>query len=129
MLIEVTRKEYEEFYREVERHKYVLSESRRFAHFSINEMAKDEDENEIRGMDILPDENVDICFEIERNIEVEQLKNALLQLNADEYKLIMALFFEEKTVREYAEIVGKPFTTIQSKKNAIIKKLRKILKI
>ena len=118
MLIEVTRKEYEEFYREVERHKYVLSESRRFAHFSINEMAKDEDENEIRGMDILPDENVDICFEVVREIEVEQLKKALLK----------ALFYKEKSVREYAEIIGKPFTTIQSKKNAIIKKLRKILK-
>ena len=79
MLIEVTRKEYEEFYRDVERHKYVLSESRRFAHFSINEMAKEDDE--IRGIDILPDENVNICAEIERNIEVERLKNALLQLN------------------------------------------------
>ena len=128
MLIEVTRKEYEEFYREVERHKYVLSESRRFAHFSINEMAKDEDENEIRGMDILPDENVDICFEVIREIEVEQLKKALLKLKPEEYKLIKALFYEEKSVREYAEIIGKPFTTIQSKKNAIIKKLRRILK-
>lgn len=128
MLIEVTRKEYEDFYREVERHKYVLSESRRFAHFSINEIAKDEEENEIRGMDILPDENVDICSEIERNIEVEQLKKALLQLNDYDYKLIKALFFEEVSVRDYAKIVGKHYTSVYDDKNRILKKLRKFLK-
>jgi DNA-directed RNA polymerase specialized sigma subunit len=126
MLIEVTRKEYEEFYRDVERHKYVLSESRRFAHFSINEMAKEDDE--IRGIDILPDENVDICAEIERNIEVERLKNALLQLNDYDYKLIRALFFEEVSVRDYAKIVGKHYTSVYDDKNRILKKLRKFLK-
>lgn len=125
MLIEVTRKEYEDFYREVERHKYILSESRRFAHFSINEMAK---EDEIRGIDILPDENVDICAEIERNIEVERLKNALLQLNDYDYKLIRALFFEEVSVREYAKRVGKHYTSVYDDKNRILKKLRKFLK-
>ncbi len=128
MLIEVTRKEYEDFYREVERHKYVLSESRRFAHFSINEMAKDEDENEIRGMDILPDENVDISFEIERKIEVEQLKDALLQLDAEEYKLIKALFYEEVTLREYAEVIGKSYGTVLYREKQILKKLKKLLK-
>lgn len=126
MLIEVTRKEYEEFYRDVERHKYVLSESRRFAHFSINEMAKEDDE--IRGIDILPDENVDICAEIEKNIEVERLKNALLQLNDYDYKLIRALFFEEVSVRDYAKIVGKHYTSVYDDKNRILKKLRKFLK-
>lgn len=126
MLIEVTRKEYEDFYREVERHKYILSESRRFAHFSINEMAKEDDE--IRGIDILPDENVDICAEIERNIEVERLKNALLQLNDYDYKLIRALFFEEVSVRDYAKIVGKHYTSVYDDKNRILKKLRKFLK-
>ena len=126
MLIEVTRKEYEEFYRDVERHKYVLSESRRFAHFSINEMAKEDDE--IRGIDILPDENVDICAEIERNIEVERLKNALLQLNDYDYKLIRALFFEEVSVRDYAKIVWKHYTSVYDDKNRILKKLRKFLK-
>ena len=126
--MEVTKSEYADFYKAVERHKYVLGESRRFAHFSINEMSKDEDENEIRGMDILPDENVDIYSEVERNMEVEQLKNALLQLNDYDYKLIKALFFEEVSVRDYAEIVGKHYTTVYDDKNRILKKLRKILK-
>ena len=128
MLIEVTKKEYADFYREVERHKYVLSESRRFAHFSINEMAKDEDENEIRGMDILPDENVDICFEVVREIEVEQLKKALLKLSPDEYKLIKALFYEETSLRDYAKVIGKTYGTVLYREKQILKKLKKLLK-
>ena len=40
----------------------------------------------------------------------------------------LELFFNEKTVREYARIRGIPFTTIQSRKDKIIEKLRKILK-
>ena len=89
-------------------------------------MAKEDDE--IRGIDILPDENVDICAEIERNIEVERLKNALLQLNDYDYKLIRALFFEEVSVRDYAKIVGKHYTSVYDDKNRILKKLRKFLK-
>ena len=60
---------------------------------------------------------------------MEKLKNALLQLNKDEYKLIKALFFEQKSVREYAETIDIPYSTIQYKKKKILKKLKKILKI
>ena len=62
-------------------------------------------------------------------MEIEQLKDALLKLNDDEYKLIQALFFEEKTLREYAEIVGKHYTTIYTNRNKILEKLKKFLKI
>ena len=129
MLLEVTDREYKDFYKSVERHKYIANESRRFRFISTNEMAKDDEDNEIRGADILPDENVDIDFEVTRKIEVEQLKEALLKLNDDEYKLIRALFFEEKTLREYAEIVGKHYTTIYTNRNKILEKLKKFLKI
>lgn len=129
MLLEVTDREYKDFYKSVERHKYIANESRRFRFISTNEMAKDDEDNEIRGADILPDENVDIDFEVARKIEVEQLKEALLKLNDDEYKLIRALFFEEKTLREYAEIVGKHYTTIYTSRNKILEKLKKFLKI
>ena len=61
-------------------------------------------------------------------MEIEQLRKALLELDNDEYQLIKELFFNEKTVREYARIRGIPFTTIQSRKDKIIEKLRKILK-
>ena len=67
--------------------------------------------------------------EVERKLEIEQLKNALLQLTEKEYKIIKALFYKEDTVREYAKKIGIPFTTIQSQKQKILEKLKKLLKI
>lgn len=46
-----------------------------------------------------------------------------------EYKLIKALFFEQKSLREYAEIIGKHYTTVYYIKNKAIEKLKKFLKI
>ena len=62
-------------------------------------------------------------------IEIEKLRIALLQLTEEEYKLIKALFFENKTLREYAAIVGKHYTTIQDKRDRILEKLKKFIKI
>ncbi len=129
MLLEVTEVEYKNFYKDVERQKYVTREAKRFIFSSINELARNDENNEVRGRDRLPDVSVDIDFVVLRKLEVEQLKNALLELSDDEYQLIKAIFFEEKTIREYAQIVGKPFMTIQNRKNSILKKLKKRLKI
>lgn len=52
-----------------------------------------------------------------------------VQLSEEEYKLIKALFFENKTLREYAAIVGKHYTTIQDKRDRILEKLKKFIKI
>lgn len=71
----------------------------------------------------------DIEFEIERKIEIEQLRNALLKLDKEEYKLIRELFFNEKTMTEYAKNIGCGVSTIFDKKVKILKKLKKFLKI
>ena len=128
MLLEVEKEEYEDFYREVERHKYVIGESKRFTHISIDEMPKDDDDIEVRGADILKDNNVDVDFEVQKKIELEQLKKELLKLSEDDYKIIKALFFNEQTVRKYAKQTGIPVMTIQNRKMKILEKLKKILK-
>ena len=74
-----------------------------------------------------PIDNVEANFE--RKNEIEKLRLALLQLSEEEYKLIKALFFENKTLREYAAIVGKHYTTIQDKRDRILEKLKKFIKI
>ena len=67
-------------------------------------------------------------LEVERKIEIEKLKKALLQLTEKEYELIKALFYEENSVRNYAKNIGIPFTAIQSQKKRILEKLKKLLK-
>ena len=95
---------------------------------SIDEMPKDDDDIEVRGADILKDNNVDVDFEVQKKIELEQLKKELLKLSEDDYKIIKALFFNEQTVRKYAKQTGIPVMTIQNRKMKILEKLKKILK-
>ena len=66
--------------------------------------------------------------EIERKNEIEELKKALLKLDNDEYKMIRELFFKEKTVREYAKVLGLPYATVQYKKKQVLKKLKNLMK-
>ena len=127
MLLEVNGYEYRNFYREIERKKYCKKLKKTVTTISLDEII---DKNEdFRVKDFIRDNNIDIENDIEKKIELEKLKNALLQLNKDEYKLIKALFFEQKSVREYAETIDIPYSTIQYKKKKILKKLKKILKI
>ena len=125
MLLEVNGYEYRNFYREIERKKYCKKLKKTVTTISLDEII---DKNEdFRVKDFIRDDNNE--NDIEKKIELEKLKNALLQLNKDEYKLIKALFFEQKSVREYAETIDIPYSTIQYKKKKILKKLKKILKI
>lgn len=127
MLLEVNGYEYRNFYRDIERKKYCKKLKKTITTISLDEII---DKNEdFRVKDFIRDDNIDIENDIEKKIELEKLKNALLQLNKDEYKLIKALFFEQKSVREYAETIDIPYSTIQYKKAKILKKLKKILKI
>lgn len=127
MLLEVDGYEYRNFYRDIERKKYCKKLKKTVTIISLDEII---DKNEdFRVKDFIRDNDIDIENDTERKIELEKLKNALLQLNKDEYKLIKALFFEQKSVREYAETIDIPYSTIQYKKAKILKKLKKILKI
>lgn len=124
MLIEVLPSEYKNFYREVERNKYVKKQERNIEIFSYDGLRDDDATN----IDIIEDGNADIEFQVEKKMEIEQLKQALLELSENEYKLIKALFYEEKSLREYARTLGIPFATVQTRKRAILKKLKKYLK-
>lgn len=54
-------------------------------------------------------------------MEIEQLKNALSLLDDEEYKLVKALFFEQKSLRDYAETIGKHYTTVYHNKIKLLK--------
>ena len=124
-LMEVSLDKYKEFYQDIEHQKYIKKLKKNYNIISI-EKINDED---FKGKDILADTNVDIESEVERKEEIEKLKKALLLLNTEEYNLIKALFFNGRTVREYAEIKDIPYSTIQYKKKIVLEKLKKLLKI
>ena len=122
-LLEVSKKEYEIIESEDQRRKYVKRiEKKKVISYD------NKDENGTILINSIKDVNYDIESEVERKLEIERLKKALLQLNDDEYKLIKELFYKEIPLREYARINGIPFTTVQGRKDKIIKKLKNILK-
>ena len=60
-------------------------------------------------------------------LEVDKLHTALAMLTPEEQALIQALFFEEKTERQYAEELGVYRNAIHVRKTRILKKLKKLL--
>lgn len=63
-----------------------------------------------------------------RKLTVDKLHTALLQLTKEERALIYALFYEEKTEREYAEQLGLYRNAVHVRKIKTLKKLKELLK-
>lgn len=124
-LLEVSIEEYKEFYREFERGKYCKKIEKDAKIVSVERIMN---ENELfREKDIFADINIDIEFTVEKKDEAERLRKALLQLNCEEYELIKALFYEKKSLRQYAKKIGKSYGTVLYKEKQILKKLKKLL--
>jgi RNA polymerase sigma factor (sigma-70 family) len=78
----------------------------------------DLDEQTVRGQALVDEIVAD-------KLLLEELYLALEELTADERDIINALFFEDKTERNLSAETGIPHSTIHSRKNAILKKLKK----
>ena len=125
MLFEVSDKEYRDYYSEIERNRYSKKVLQKLNTVSIEQLNFDEDMDDKQ---VIIDDTINVENEIERKNEIEELKKALLKLDNDEYKMIRELFFKEKTVREYAKVLGLPYATVQYKKKQVLKKLKKLMK-
>ena len=80
------------------------------------------------SLDRLMDENAQqFPHEESVELEVDKLHTALAMLTPEEQALIQALFFEEKTERQYAEELGVYRNAIHVRKTKILKKLKKLL--
>ena len=62
-----------------------------------------------------------------RKMETDRLHTALFMLTPEEQALIQALFFEEKTERQYADELGVYRNAVHVRKMKVLKKLKKIL--
>lgn len=126
MLMEVTENEYKDYYEEIERNRYAKKVMKMLNAVSLEELQEDEDGKE---KDIIADIEQDVEDDVTRKFELEQIKKALLELSDDEYKLLKAIFYQQLSVRKYAQIKDIPYSTIQFRKQKILEKLKKFLKI
>lgn len=65
--------------------------------------------------------------EIDRRFEIERLKEAVKKLPMGERKLIMEYFFDDISLRTLAKKYGVSHTTIHSKLNDILEKLKEYI--
>ena len=74
------------------------------------------------------DEGEQVEDQVLRKVQCEMLHKALLLLSDEEEELIRLLFFEERTEREVAEIMGIYHNAVHKQKKRILRKLKNILK-
>ena len=73
-----------------------------------------------------PEENRSMEDQILKRIEWEQVHKFLLELSKEEQWLIQELYFEERTEREVASILGLSQKAINKRRQKILEKLRKL---
>lgn len=124
-LMEVSQADYEEFYRMKRRQKYLDERSAANGDFSFDSLTTDE----FNGEDILVDRQPDICETIVERIMTDKLRKAIKLLGEDERQLLNELFVENQGQRQLAEKYGCSQVAIFKRKERILAKLKKLMKI
>ena len=122
-LMEVSKEDYEEYYRQRNRQIYIDRRTSKNGDVSYNALTTDE----FNGEDILIAEQPDVCDAVVESMMTDKLRKSLQLLNQDEKLLIHALYFERKSERKVSEETGIPQKTINDRKRRIIAKLKKLL--
>lgn len=123
MLMEVSKKDYTDFYKDKRRQKYIDERSAENGDFSYDMLTTDD----FNGEDILVDTSQEIDDVVIDKIMLDKLRNSLVLLSADEQKLIREIFFEELSERTLARKYGVSQVAIHKRKNKILDKLKKII--
>ena len=123
MLMEVTLEQYKDFYKERRRQKYLYERSRENRDISIDMFTTEQ----FNGADILVSEGMDIEEQVTYKLLLDKLHSCLPLLTDEEQELIYALFFGEKTEREWSAETGIPQKTINNRKRKILLKLKALL--
>jgi RNA polymerase sigma factor (sigma-70 family) len=125
MLMEVPEDSYKAFYKRKRREKYLKDRSKDNSDFSYDMLTTDE----FNGEDILTDETADTQGEAERNLLLDKLRIAVLQLSMDDQELIALHFQQGISQVDIARTLGINQSNVSRKINKIVEKLRFLMKI
>lgn len=114
------RLQYLEYDIKVER--FVMDETKQVAFFIPSR--EDSLERLIETDTQFEDQDINVEDEAIKKVMIQKLKTILGLLTADEHELILALFFENKTEREYAQSKGVYHNAIHKRKLRILQKLK-----
>lgn len=123
MLMEVSEKDYTDFYKSGRRQKYIDERSAENGDFSYDMLTTDD----FNGEDILIDTSQDIGDAVIHKIMLDKLSCSIILLSDDEQKLIREIFYEGLSERKLAEKYDISQVAIHKRKNKILDKLKKII--
>lgn len=123
MLMEVTKENYIEYYREKRRQKYIGECAKANGEILYDSLST----NEFNGEDILVDPQAGVDEQAEERIMKDKLTKALSLLSDDERLLVQEHFFEERSQIELSRKYGVNQSNISRRISKILFKLKKIL--
>lgn len=122
-LMEVSKEDYEEYYRQRNRQIYIDRRASRNGDVSYNALTTDE----FNGEDILIAEQPDVCDTVVESIMTDKLKEAILKLTDEEQLLIYRHYYSDIPGTELAEIYGVSQQAISKRIAKIRVKLKNLL--
>lgn len=125
MLMEVSEADYEDFYRQKRRQKYIKERSKNNGDVSYDRIIAEG----LDGRDALPDGGEDVAEQVVQKILLEKLEQALSLLAEDEMELIRDVFYNGLTERDLAMKHGVSQVAIHKRKNRILEKIKKLFEI
>ncbi len=123
MLMEVTEEDYIAFYKAERRRRYVVERDVQNGVFSYEDYTTEE----FNGEDMLVDNSVNIEEEVEQRFIEEKIQEFLGRLSEKDREIIIALYFEGLTEREYAKKKGIYHNAVHDRKLKVLRYLKNFL--
>ena len=126
-LIDVTEEYHKKYRPEESRHTYLKKQEKNVEIVSLEGLAKDE----IRGMDVIADPNVNVEDEVLNKLENERIWKILNSLPYEDYYIATEYFMkskkERKTLTEIGKVLGVSHTAVRKRSKKLREFLAKIL--
>ena len=119
--VSVDKKVYFTYKKQINHENYLRHNRVKYKVFTFSDF----EENVIAN---ISDKNMDVYYEVESKLEIQNLYKALSKLNDKEKEIIYLIYFENKTLREISKLKNISIKKIFNLKNKILDKLRDILK-
>lgn len=75
----------------------------------------------------ISDKNMNVYYEVESKLEIQNLYKALSKLNDNEKEIIYLIYFENKTLKEIGKMKNINYKQVANIRNKILKKLKLLL--
>ncbi|WPK69141.1 hypothetical protein EUCA11A_33290 [Eubacterium callanderi] len=123
MLLEVNQQDYKDFYRTKERQDYLEELDKEYRAVSYETLK----EQSYQEKDLINIKEVDVHKIVETGLLIKELRKALSQLNQDEFALIKAIYFDDKTIKDLSNSRGISINAAYKQKQRVLNKLKKMM--